>query len=83
MISIDVSVRSAPYKIYLGENILPQLAQELKKIHPSSALIVTNTTVGPLYGEKVRKSATKGFVPNTSNYPMAKPLKIGIQFLWC
>ncbi len=31
MISIDVSVRSAPYKIYLGENILPQLAQELKK----------------------------------------------------
>lgn len=55
MISIDVSVRSAPYKIYLGENILPQLAQELKKIHPSSALIVTNTTVGPLYGEKVRK----------------------------
>ena len=55
MISIDVSVRSAPYKIYLGENILPQLAQELKKIHPSSALIVTNTTVGPLYGDKVRK----------------------------
>ncbi len=55
MISIDVNVKSAPYKIYLGENIFAQIAHELNNLKPSSALIVTNTTVGPLYGEKALK----------------------------
>lgn len=53
MITIDVNVKNSPYKIYLGENILPLIGSELQKLKASSALIVTNTTVGPLYEEQI------------------------------
>lgn len=75
MISIDVNVKSAPYKIYLGENILPQLSEELKKLNPSSALIVTNTTVGPLYGSEVLDICSKAVRTDMIELPDGEAFK--------
>lgn len=58
MITVDVQVKESPYTIYLGEGILERLAEEMQKLKPSSALIVTNVTVGPLYAQKVKEIAS-------------------------
>jgi 3-dehydroquinate synthase len=55
MLEVRVELKDAPYTIYLGEHILGQIAEELKRLKPSSVFIVTNTTVGPLYAEEVRR----------------------------
>jgi len=56
MLEVVVDVKDAPYTIYLGSGILSKVGEELRKLNPSSALIVTNTTVGPLYAEEVLQS---------------------------
>lgn len=59
MITVDVQVREAPYKIYLGEGILDRLAEEISAQNPSSVLVVTNVTVGVLYAKKVCEISSK------------------------
>ncbi|MCD8339908.1 MAG: 3-dehydroquinate synthase [Burkholderiales bacterium] len=53
MIELRVDVKDYPYSIFLGRRIFSQLAKELKKLEPTSVLIVTNTTIAPIYGEKI------------------------------
>ncbi len=56
MQEVKVNVKGAPYIIYLGSQILGKVAEELKRLNPSSALIVTNVTVGPLYLSTVKQT---------------------------
>ncbi len=53
MIKVEVPVKDAPYTIYLGEGIFHKIQEELERLHPSSVLVVTNVTVGPLYAAEV------------------------------
>lgn len=59
MIEVQVNVADAPYTIYLGPDALNLVGRELAKLNPSSALIVTNETVGPLYGARVLELCNK------------------------
>ncbi len=56
MIEINVDLGRRAYPIHIGENALELLGAELKRLNASSVLIVTNTTVGPLYEDAARKS---------------------------
>lgn len=56
MQEVKVDVKGAPYTIYLGSQILGKVAEELERLNPSSALIVTNVTVGPLYLSTVKQA---------------------------
>ena len=55
MIKVAVKAKSHSYDIFLGEGCVGLLAEELKRLNPSSVLIVTNATVGPLYLQEVSR----------------------------
>ncbi|MQM11077.1 hypothetical protein Taro_043981 [Colocasia esculenta] len=62
---VDVDLGDRSYPIYIGSGLLeePQLLQ--RHVHGKRVLVVTNTTVAPLYLEKVTKALTNGN-PNIS-----------------
>ncbi len=59
MIKVKVEVKGAPYKIYLGKDILGRITKELEKLNPSSIMVVSNTTVWELYGQQALDAASK------------------------
>ncbi|XP_039126157.1 3-dehydroquinate synthase, chloroplastic isoform X1 [Dioscorea cayenensis subsp. rotundata] len=62
---VDVDLGNRSYPIYIGSGLLdePDLLQ--RHVHGKGVLIVTNTTVAPLYLDKVVKALTHGN-PNVS-----------------
>ena len=55
MITVDVNVKNAPYTIFLGAGTISVLKDQLQMLVPTKLLIVTNVTVGKLYGAKVKE----------------------------
>ncbi|CAL9774088.1 unnamed protein product [Musa acuminata subsp. burmannicoides] len=57
---VDVDLGSRSYPIYIGSGLLdePDLLQ--RHVHGKSVLVVTNTTIAPLYLDKVVKALTHG-----------------------
>ena len=53
MKEVQVNVPGHSYTIKLGSGVIKDLPAELKRLNPSSCLIVTNITVGSLYLKKV------------------------------
>lgn len=55
MKEVLVKVPQASYSIYLGEGVTRLLPEVLFKLKPSGCMVVTNTTVGPLYLKEVKR----------------------------
>ncbi|MGI6678582.1 MAG: 3-dehydroquinate synthase [Dehalobacterium sp.] len=57
MKKVDVQLGSRSYQIQIGSNILVHLGAELKNLNLSEKiLLITNTTVAPLYEDVVKKT---------------------------
>lgn len=54
MKKVQVNVPGASYPIFLGDGAIHLLPEQLKSLNPTSCLIVTNVTVGPLYLSEVK-----------------------------
>lgn len=52
MKEVQVNVPGHSYTIKLGSGVIKDLPAELKRLNPSSCLIVTNITVGSALSEK-------------------------------
>ena len=63
MIRYQVELGARSYPIWIGADAIDLLGEELRRIHATSALIVTNTTVGPLY-EARALAAVKSVLPD-------------------
>lgn len=63
IVEVDLGDRS--YPIYIGSGLLNQPELLQRHVHGKRVLIVTNTTVAPLYLDKVVEALTKGN-PNVS-----------------
>ncbi len=62
MTQIDVALGGRSYPILIGPRLLDQLGAVVEPQRPTRILIVSNTTVAPLYGERVR-AACAGVAP--------------------
>ena len=56
MMELMVDLGQRAYPIRIGEGALALLGQELKRLKATKALLVTNTTVGPLYEQAAIQS---------------------------
>lgn len=56
MIELTVEVRDKSYPIHIGEGALALIGQEVKRLKATSVLVVSNTTVAPLYEKRVLES---------------------------
>lgn len=56
---IDIALGERSYPIYIGANLLERSAELMGKLLPSDLLIVTNTTVEPLYGQLVAQACQR------------------------
>ena len=56
MIEYNVDLASRSYPIYIGKGVIERVGSELSELKPTRILVVTNTTVGPLYAETVTRS---------------------------
>ena len=54
MITVNVELGERAYPIHIGADLIGQTALFAPHIAGSSVTIVTNTTVDPLYGDKLR-----------------------------
>lgn len=52
--TVDLGERS--YPIHIGSGVLARIGGEVKRLQATQVLVVTNTTVGPLYEEAVMES---------------------------
>lgn len=59
MIEINVELGSRSYPIHIGQGALDAAGSELKRLKATRVLLVTNTTVGPLYAARVVESIKK------------------------
>ncbi|KAL2895716.1 3-dehydroquinate synthase chloroplastic [Bienertia sinuspersici] len=62
---VDVSLGNRSYPIYIGSSLLDQPDLLQRHVHGKRVLVVTNTTVAPLYLDKVIDSLTRDN-PNVS-----------------
>ncbi|KAL4645504.1 hypothetical protein ACB092_02G239300 [Castanea dentata] len=62
---VDVDLGNRSYPIYIGSGLLDQPHLLQKHVHGKRVLVVTNSTVAPLYLDKVVEALTKGN-PNVS-----------------
>jgi 3-dehydroquinate synthase len=58
MLTLDLDLGEKSYPIYIGENLLNQVDILTQHIKGKQVMIVSNTTVAPLYLEKVKKLLT-------------------------
>ena len=56
MIRIDVELGKRSYPIHIGQGALDEVRKEVARLKATRVLVVTNTTVGPLYAQKVIRS---------------------------
>ena len=66
VVSVDLGDRS--YPIHIGPGLLDQGSAVTAHIHGSTALVVTNTTVGPLYLDR-SATVTSWLLPSTPYLP--------------
>ena len=52
--TVDLGERS--YPIHIGSGVLKTIGEEVKRLGATRVLVVTNTTVGPLYEKPVMES---------------------------
>ncbi|KAK8674121.1 hypothetical protein V6N13_112419 [Hibiscus sabdariffa] len=62
---VDVDLGNRSYPIYIGSGLLDQHELLQKHVHGKKILVVTNTTIAPLYLDKVVDALTRGN-PNVS-----------------
>ncbi|KAL4378493.1 hypothetical protein GQ457_02G006790 [Hibiscus cannabinus] len=62
---VDVDLGNRSYPIYIGSGLLDQHELLQKHVHGKKVLVVTNTTIAPLYLDKVVDALTRGN-PNVS-----------------
>ena len=55
MITLNLTLPDTSYPIYIGEHLLPQAELLLPHLKQKKVMIVTNTTVAPLYLETLRR----------------------------
>ena len=58
MKELNLNLREKSYPIYIGENLLAQADYLTKHIAGNQVMIVSNTTVAPLYIDKVKSLLT-------------------------
>lgn len=63
MITYVVDLAERSYPIHIGSGTLSMLGAELQRLKATRALIVTNTTVGPLYAQKAAASVAQAEIP--------------------
>ena len=51
MIRIDVELGKRSYPIHIGQGALDEVGKEVARLKATRVLVVTNTTVGPLYAQ--------------------------------
>lgn len=56
MIEINVELGARSYPIHIGQGALDAVGRELARLKATRVLVVTNTTVGPLYAGSVMQS---------------------------
>ncbi|HLC15131.1 MAG TPA: 3-dehydroquinate synthase [Thermodesulfovibrionia bacterium] len=54
--SLEVELGERSYEILLGRNILHALGMQVRALRPSKVVVVSNTTVWPIYGAAVTES---------------------------
>ncbi|MEF9995132.1 MAG: 3-dehydroquinate synthase, partial [Burkholderiaceae bacterium] len=54
MKQIDVALAGRSYSILIGPALIDRIGEGLAPHAPTRILVVTNTTVAPLYGERVQ-----------------------------
>ncbi|XP_062102673.1 3-dehydroquinate synthase, chloroplastic [Humulus lupulus] len=57
---VEVDLGNRSYPIYIGSGLLDQPELLQRHVHGKKVLVVTNTTVGPLYLDKVVDALTRG-----------------------
>ncbi len=78
MITVPVSLAEKSYEVRLGEGLLAAVGGEARGLFPAakSCAVVTDSTVGPLYGETVCASLiAAGFTPHLITVPAGEPSK--------
>ncbi|MCR6545971.1 3-dehydroquinate synthase [Dehalobacterium formicoaceticum] len=77
MKKVEVLLGARSYQIQIGSKMLAHLGTELKKLKiPEKILIITNTTVAPLYGDVVAKTLREaGFALETLALPDGEDFK--------
>ncbi len=78
MITVPVSLAEKSYEVRLGEGLLAAVGGEARELFPAakSCAVVTDSTVGPLYGEAVCTSLRgAGFTPHLVTVPAGEPSK--------
>ena len=68
---VEVDLGAKSYKILIGEDVMPNLGESIRKLVPGERLLlVTNPTVRKLYGEKVLSSLEQaGFMVTVDEVP--------------
>lgn len=78
METIRVALAERSYDIHIGRGILPTVGKRMRQLLPRAeqALIVTDSHVGPLYGESLRRSLEEaGFRVHTVTVPAGEESK--------
>ncbi|XP_017630852.1 3-dehydroquinate synthase, chloroplastic-like isoform X4 [Gossypium arboreum] len=57
---VEVDLGNRSYPIYIGSGLLDQPELLQKHVHGKKVIVVTNTTIAPLYLDKVVEALTKG-----------------------
>ena len=63
MIRINVELGERSYPIHIGQGALEEVGKELARLNATRVLVVTNTTVGPMYAGRILKNIQAAF-PN-------------------
>ena len=80
----DIEVKaSANYRVRIGENLLPKIAEEIAAIQTSCKVaIISDSTVWPLYGKIVEESlGENGFQVIHYAFPAGEASKNGETYL--
>ena len=78
MITVPVLLAAKSYEVRIGEGLLATAGEQAREVFPSakSCAVVTDSTVGPLYGENVCASLRDaGFTPHLITVPAGEKSK--------
>lgn len=78
MLTVPVSLPHAPYEVKIAPGLLATVGVEARSLFPgaTACALVTDSKVGPLYGETVAESLrAAGFAPTVITVPAGEPAK--------
>ncbi len=78
MITVPVPLAEKSYEVRIGEGMLATAGEQAREVFPSakSCAVITDSTVGPLYGENVCASLRDaGFTPHLITVPAGEKSK--------